>query len=69
MLISSFIDFFEINVDEEIVEEVKALNQISVISLNKTGLKKVNNRKWVCKADEDIAFQEEERAGKSVVNA
>lgn len=56
VLISSFTEFFEKNVDEEVVEEVKAMNQISAITLNKIGLKKVNNRKWVCKVDEDTAF-------------
>jgi len=58
MLISSFIEFFEIDVKKEVVMEVKDLNKISVVTLNKIGLKKENNRKWVCKADEDNAFQE-----------
>jgi len=69
VLISSFIEFFEIDVEEEVVEEVKALNQISSITLNKIWLKKVNNRKWVCKADEDNAFQEEEGIDTSAINA
>ena len=29
----------------------------------------MNNRKWVCKADEDNTFQEEEGVGTSVINA
>jgi len=36
--------------------KVKALNQISTITLNKIGPRKVNNKKWVCKVDEDTTF-------------
>jgi len=52
-----------------VVEEVKALNEISVATLNKIGLKKVNNHHWVCKPKGDSADQEEDEAGTSVANA
>jgi len=68
VLISSFIEYFEIDVEGEVVEEVKALNQIFAITLKKIGLRKVNNRKWVCKPDKDTSFQEDEGVGTSVVN-
>jgi len=45
VVISSFIEYYEIDVEEEVVEEVKALNEIFTAALNKIGLKKVNNRR------------------------
>jgi len=60
MLLSSFIDYFEIDVEDEVVEEVKTLNQISSVTLNKIGLKKMKNKKWICKADEETVVQEDD---------
>jgi len=60
VLLSSFIDYFEIDVEGEVVEEVKTLNQISAATLNKIGLRKVKNKKWVCKAEEDTTIQDDE---------
>jgi len=68
VLISSFIEYYEIDVEEEVVKEVKALNEISTATLNKIGLKKVNNRRWVCKADGDSTDQEDKGAGTSAAN-
>jgi len=68
VLLSSFIEYFEIDIEGEVIEEVKSLDQISAATLNKIGLRKVNNKKWVYKADEDTAFQEDEGAETSAVN-
>jgi len=43
VLISHFIEYFEIDTEGEVVEMVKAQNKISVATLSKIGLKKVNN--------------------------
>jgi len=45
ILLSSFIEYFEIDVESEVVEEVKALNQIFAANLTKIGLKKMKNKK------------------------
>jgi len=37
VLLSSFIDSFEIDVEGKVVEEVKTQNQISSVTLNKIG--------------------------------
>jgi len=60
VLLSSFIDYFEIDVMGEVVEEVKTLNQISSAILNKIGLKKMKNKNWICKADEETTTQEDD---------
>jgi len=51
VLISHFIEYFEIDVEGEVVETVKAQNEITVVTLNKIGLRKINDDYWVCKAD------------------
>ena len=60
ILLSNFIEYFEIDVEGEVVEEVKALNQISTANLTKIGLKKMKNKKWICKADEESAAQDDD---------
>ena len=50
MLISSFIEYYDIDVENELSEEVKAHSEITVATLNKIGLKKVNENQWICKA-------------------
>ena len=60
ILLSSFIEFFEVDVEHEMVEGVKALSQISAANLVKIGLKKLKNKKWICKADEGSVADEEE---------
>jgi len=47
-------------VEIEFVEEIKALNQITTTNLTKIGLKKMKNKKWICKADEESVDDEEE---------
>jgi len=67
-MLSKFIDYFEIDVEDEIVEEVKAVNQISTANLTKIGLVKLKNKKWICKADEgttDDDNEEESTEGES----
>jgi len=49
ILLSQFIKYFDIDVETEVVEEIKALNQITTANLTKIGLKKIQNRKWICK--------------------
>jgi len=60
ILLSNFIEYFEIDVEGEVVEEVKALNQISTTNLTRIGLKKMKNKKWICKADEESAAQDDD---------
>jgi len=50
ILISSFIEYYDIDVENELNEEVKAHSEITVATLNKIGLKKVNGNQWICKA-------------------
>ena len=50
MLISNFIEYYDIDVENELSEEVKAHCEITVATLNKIGLKKVNENQWICKA-------------------
>ena len=50
ILISCFIEYYDIDVENELSEEVKAQSEIIVATLNKIGLKKVNGNKWICKA-------------------
>ena len=50
VLLSSFIKYNEVNVENELVEVVKAHSEITVATLNKIGLKKVNENQWICKA-------------------
>ena len=59
ILLSQFIEYFDIDVETEVVEEIKALNQITTANLTKIGLKKMKNKKWICKADEE---EEEEKS-------
>jgi len=58
ILLSNFIDCFEIDVEGEVVEEVKSLNQISAANLSKIGLKKMKKKKWICKVVEESAAQD-----------
>jgi len=60
ILLSSFIEYFEIDVESEVVEEVKALNQIFAANLTKIGLKKMKNKRWICKADEESVEDDKE---------
>jgi len=59
-MLSNFIDYFEIDVEDEIVEEVKTVNQVSIANLTKIGLVKLKNRKRVCKADEETIDDDNE---------
>jgi len=65
ILLSQFIEYFDIDVETEVVEEIKALNQITTANLTKIGLKKMKNKKWICKADEKLVDDEEEEEEKS----
>jgi len=60
ILLSSFIEYFEIDVEGEVIEKMKALNQISIANLTKIGLKKMKNKKWICKADKESASQDDD---------
>jgi len=66
ILLSQFIEYFEIDVESEVVEEIKALNQITTTNLTKIGLKKMKNKKWICKADEESVGDDEEEEEKSI---
>jgi len=41
-MLSSYIEYYGINVENELVEEIKAHSEIIVATLTKIGLKKVN---------------------------
>jgi len=64
MLISSFIEYYDIDVENELSEEFKAHSEITVATLNKIGLKKVNGNQWICKASAEE--DETDGAGTSV---
>ena len=49
ILLSQFIEYFNIDVENEVTEEFKPLNQMSALNLTKIGLKKIKNKKWVCR--------------------
>jgi len=54
-------------VENELVEEVKAHSEITVATLNKIGLKKVNENQWMCKANAEEDEMDNVRAGTSAV--
>jgi len=58
VLISKFIEHFEVDLDGELVEVVKAKNEITTTTLHKIGLKKLNDDDWICKGDEEEAGQQ-----------
>ena len=64
MLISSFIEYYDTDVENELSEEVKAHSEITVATLNKIELKKVNGNQWICKASAEE--EEADGAGTSV---
>jgi len=64
MLISSFIEYYDIDVENELSEEVKAHSEIIVATLNKIGLKKVNGNQWIYKVSAEEG--ETNSAGTSV---
>jgi len=53
-------------VESEVVKEIKALNQITTSNLTKIGLKKMKNKKWICKADEESVGDDKEEEEKSI---
>jgi len=71
VLIFNFIEYLE-DVEEEVVKAVKAQNEIIVATLNKIGLKKVNDNHWFVKAigggADQQQFQEDD-VGTSTVAA
>jgi len=58
VLISHFIDYFEIDTDGEVVELVKAQNEVTTATLDKIGLIKVNDDQWICKVNYDSADEQ-----------
>ena len=67
-VILQFIEYFEIDVESELVKEIKALNQITTTNLTKIGLKKMKNKKWICKVDEESVGDNDEEEEKSTDN-
>jgi len=65
ILISSFIEYYDIDVENELIEEVKAHNEITVATLNKIELKKVNENQWICKASAEEDEMDDAGAGTS----
>jgi len=72
VLFCHFIEYFQIDTGE-VVELVKAQNEISAATLSKIRLTKVNDDHWICKADYDSpvhqAAEEGEGAGTSAATA
>jgi len=70
VLISQFIEYLEIDTEKEVVEQAKAQNEISAVTLNKIGLTKVNDDHWIYKADYDSfdpqPVEEDDNGGTSV---
>jgi len=58
VLISHFIDYFEIDTDGEVVELVKAQNEVTTTTLSKIGLIKVNDDQRIFKVDYDSADEQ-----------
>jgi len=58
VLISHFIDYFEIDTNGEVVELVKAHNEVTKTTLSKIGLIKVNDDQRICKVDYDSADEQ-----------
>jgi len=50
IMLSGFIEYCDIDVENELVEEVKAHSKITIATLSKIGLKRVNDNQWICKA-------------------
>ena len=73
VLFCHFIEYFEIDTKGEVVELVKAQNEISAATLSKIGQTKVNGDHWICKADynspDHQAVEEGEGASTSTVVA
>jgi len=73
VLFCHFIEYFEIDTKGEVVELVKAQNEMSAATLSKISLTKVNDDHWICKADYDSpdhqAVEEGEGASTSTVVA
>jgi len=65
ILISSFIEYYDIDMENELIEEVKAHNEITVATLNKIELKKVNENQWICKASAEEDEMDDAGAGTS----
>jgi len=53
VLISQFIENFKIDTNGEVVEMVKAHNEVTTAIHSKIRLIKVNYEKWICKVDYD----------------
>jgi len=62
VLISQFIEYFEIDTDGEVVEMVKVHNEVTKAILNKIELIKVNDEKWICNANFDSSNEQSAEA-------
>jgi len=63
VLVSKFIEYYEVDVDNEVVEVVKAQHEITATTLHKIGLKKVDDEYWICRADEEEVGQQPNQEG------
>jgi len=52
VLVSKFLKQFEVDLEDELTEVVKPHIEITYATLNKIGLKKVNDEYWICRAEE-----------------
>jgi len=59
VLVSKFIEHFEVDVDCEVVEAVKAQHEVTATILHKIGLKKVDDDYWICRANKEEAGQQQ----------
>jgi len=59
------IEYYDIDVENELVEEVNAHSEIIITTLSKIGLKRVNDNQWIYKASADEDELEDTGAGTS----
>jgi len=58
VLVSKFIEYFEVYLEDELVETIKPHNEVTAATLNKIGLNKINDDHWICRDDEQKIGQQ-----------
>jgi len=51
VLVSKFIEYFRVPLDGELSKPVKQHHEVTVETLHKIRLKKINDDHWICQAD------------------
>jgi len=58
VLVSKFIEYFDVDLDDELTEVVKAHNEITCATLHEIGLKRVNDQYYICRGNEEEEGQQ-----------